>query len=135
MENTKFTETNVMDEMYENIIKKLNETNYGNDQRKHAYEIWKPKEYERQKERDEWSRKIYDDWSQQAKKIKDPVTVLREEMQEQLDEIKDAIRKLGILLDSDAPTEEQLKKHKILRDAYKKYKMVEALVLGKGKEE
>lgn len=67
---------------------------------------------------------------QQRHQPKAPIDVLREDMEKQLREIRKAIRKLGILLDSDEPTEEQLKKHKALRDAYRKYKMIEKLTLG-----
>lgn len=49
---------------------------------------------------------------------------------EDIEEIRDVIRQLGILLRSDRPTNEQLQKHKMLREAYEKYKMIEALVLG-----
>ncbi len=60
----------------------------------------------------------------------DPVDKLREEMREELSDIKKAIRKIGVMLDGDAPSEKMLEKHKTLRDAYRKYKMIEALILG-----
>lgn len=78
----------------------------------------------------QYRQKIYSEWKQMGTQIKDPVQVLREEMNTQLTEIRTAIRKLGILLDSDAPTPEQLEKHKALKEAYLKYKMIEKLVLG-----
>ena len=55
---------------------------------------------------------------------------LRRELKGELDEIKEGMRKMGILFDSDLPDEEAFKKYKMLREAYKKYKMVERLVLG-----
>lgn len=55
---------------------------------------------------------------------------VRREIQPQLDEIKEGMRKIGIILDSDLPDEESFKKFKMLREAYRKYKMVERLVLG-----
>ena len=63
--------------------------------------------------------------------MSDPVQRIRKEMHEELDEIKTAIRKMGIMLDSDKPSQEQLEKSKMLKEAYMKYKMVEGLVLGK----
>lgn len=60
----------------------------------------------------------------------DPIDDLRKEMREELADIKRAIRKIGVMLDGDAPSEEILEKHKTLRDAYRKYKMIEALILG-----
>ena len=60
----------------------------------------------------------------------DPIDILRNEMREELNDIKKAIHKIGILLDGDVPSEEILEKHKTLRDAYRKYKMIEALILG-----
>jgi len=60
----------------------------------------------------------------------DPVEKLRREMREELTDIKNAIRKIGVMLDGDAPSDEALAKHKTLREAYKKYKMIEALILG-----
>lgn len=55
---------------------------------------------------------------------------VRRKIQPQLDEIQEGMRKIGILLDSDLPDEESFKKFKMLREAYRKYKMIEALVLG-----
>lgn len=60
----------------------------------------------------------------------DPVDKLREEMRDELNDIKKAIHKIGIMLDGDAPSEEMLEKYKTLKDAYRKYKMIEALILG-----
>jgi DNA repair exonuclease SbcCD ATPase subunit len=60
------------------------------------------------------------------------VEQLRREMRKELGDIKDAIRKMGVLLDGDKPSEKVLREHKMLRDAYNKYKMIENLILGKG---
>jgi len=65
-----------------------------------------------------------------AQTRQDPVDKLRDEMRKELDDIKKAIRKIGVMLDGDAPSKEMLEKHKTLRDAYRKYKMIEALILG-----
>lgn len=89
-----------------------------------------PDAVEERKMQEEWQKKLYKEWKEQASQVHDPVTKLRKDVMEELDNIKKAIRKLGVLLDSDAPTEEQLEKHKTLKDAYLKYKMVEKLVLG-----
>lgn len=58
------------------------------------------------------------------------VEKLRRELKGELEEIKEGMRKMGVLFDSDLPDEEAFKKYKMLREAYKKYKMVERLVLG-----
>jgi len=62
------------------------------------------------------------------------VEKLRREMKASLEEIKEGMRKMGVLFDSDLPDEEAFKKYKMLREAYKKYKMVERLVLGQDDE-
>jgi hypothetical protein len=58
------------------------------------------------------------------------VEKLRREMKNEFEQIKEGMRKMGVLFDSDLPDEEAFKKYKMLREAYKKYKMVERLVLG-----
>jgi len=58
------------------------------------------------------------------------VEKLRREMKAEFEELKEGMRKMGVLFDSDLPDEEAFKKYKMLREAYKKYKMVERLVLG-----
>lgn len=58
------------------------------------------------------------------------VEKLRREMKAELEELKEGMRKMGILFDSDLPDEEAFKKYRMLQEAYKKYKMVERLVLG-----
>lgn len=67
------------------------------------------------------------------KKRQDPIEILRDEMRGELNDIKKAIHTIGILLDGDKPTDEMLEKHKMLREAYRKYKMIEALILGQQK--
>ena len=93
-------------------------------------EIWRPKTVERKYMQDKWRRELYADWERVQRQAKDPVQKLRDEMKEELRDIKRAVNKMGIMLDSEAPTEEQLRKSKMLKEAYSKYKMVEKLVLG-----
>lgn len=64
-------------------------------------------------------------------KPKSDVERLRDELMREIRDIKKAIHTLGILLDSDEPSQEDLENHKTLREAYRKYKMIEALTLGK----
>ncbi len=73
---------------------------------------------------------IMQDWQQL--KERDPNEEFRRETKEDIAEIKDAIRKIGIMFGDDAPSREMMKKHKMLKDAYNKYKMIEALVLDDG---
>ncbi len=93
-------------------------------------EIWKPRSIKKKYMQDKWRRELYNDWEEVQRHARDPVQQLRDEMREELRDVKRALRKVGILLDSDAPTEEQLKKHKALKRAYQKYKMTEKLILG-----
>lgn len=58
------------------------------------------------------------------------VEMLRREMREEMYDIKVAIRKIGILLDSDKPSDKMMREHKMLREAYQKYKMIEHLIIG-----
>ncbi|MCK5605934.1 hypothetical protein KAR91_28815, partial [Candidatus Pacearchaeota archaeon] len=75
---------------------------------------------------------IMKDYELQEKlKPKSDTERLRDEMMRELRDIKKAIHTLGILLESDEPSREDLEKHKTLREAYRKYKMIEALTLGK----
>lgn len=92
--------------------------------------VWIPEEEKRKYSREKWQRELYQDWDKVASSAADPVRRLRKEMHDELGDIKSAIRKLGIMLDGDKPTEEQLKNSKMLKEAYLKYKMVEGLVLG-----
>ena len=78
----------------------------------------------------EYQKQIEDMMRDRGSQRPNPVDKLREEMREELNDIKKAIRKIGVMLDGDAPSEEMLEKHKTLRDAYRKYKMIEALILG-----
>ena len=121
----------------EDTIKKLKEgfqDHIGDIEKEALGDVWVPEEYKYEKTKKQFQKDIYKEWEKQAKRTRDPVERLRKELHDELDEIKDAIRKIGILLDSDAPTEEQLEKYKMLKDAYLKYKMIEALVLGKEKD-
>jgi hypothetical protein len=70
------------------------------------------------------------DWNEIAKQ--NPDEQFRRQTKKDITEIKDAIRKIGILFGDDAPSAAMLKKHKMLKDAYNKYKMIEALVLEDG---
>lgn len=77
---------------------------------------------------------IMKEYEQQEKlKPKSETQRLRDEMMRELKDIKKAIHTLGILLESDEPSQEDLSNHATLREAYRKYKMIEALTLGKGK--
>lgn len=58
---------------------------------------------------------------------------LREELMREIREIKTAINKLGIMFESEEPSQKDLEKHATLREAYRKYKMIEALTLGQKK--
>lgn len=95
-------------------------------------EIWTPEEYEyrtiREAEKRKFKESIMQDWNELRKK--DPNEEFRRQTVKDIAEIKSAIRKIGILLSEDAPSKEMQNKHKMLKDAYKKYKMIEALVLG-----
>ena len=96
-------------------------------------DIWvSPTEKEKTatEERNRQFQKQIEDMLRSGQASPDPVGDLRKEMREELEDIKKAIRKIGVMLDGDAPSEEMLKKYKTLRDAYRKYKMIEALILG-----
>ena len=86
-------------------------------------------EYEklRQAEQRKFKDAIMQDWDQLRKQ--DPDEQFRRQTIKDISEIKDSIRKIGILFGEDAPSKVQMKKHKMLKDAYNKYKMIEALVL------
>lgn len=94
--------------------------------------IWKPDSYEykeqREIERKRFQTDIFNDW--QTQKTRDPNEEFRKQTKKDIAEIKDAIRKIGIMFGEDAPSKEMMKKHKMLKDAYNKYKMIEALILG-----
>lgn len=64
---------------------------------------------------------------------RDPVQRELNSMRNDLDDVKEGMRKMGVLLDTDLPEQEAFEQFKMLREAYKKYKMVEKLVLGEGK--
>ena len=97
-------------------------------------EIWKPESYEYKKlqevERRNFKDTIMQDWNEIAKQ--NPDEQFRRQVTKDIADIKDAIRKIGILFDEDAPSHTTAKKRKMLKDAYNKYKMIEALVLEDG---
>lgn len=83
------------------------------------------------KDAKEAMQKILDLYEQEKKqKPLNEVDRLRNEMRDEFAEIKKALHILGIMLDQDAPTNEELAEHPTLREAYRKYKMIEALILG-----
>lgn len=90
-------------------------------------------EYDRLRniEQNKFKDAIMQDWEQL--KERDPNEQFRRQTNKDMAEIKDAIRKIGIMFGEDAPSKEMMKKHKMLKDAYNKYKMIEALVLGQDK--
>lgn len=92
-----------------------------------------PKSVEYDRLRDIEQRKFKDaimqDWNQL--KERDPNEEFRRETKKDIAEIKDAIRKIGIMFAEDKPSKKTMEDHKMLKDAYNKYKMIEALVLEK----
>lgn len=99
-----------------------------------ATEIWTSTQHQRQQmikdSQREWQKQMLNDW-QEVRKNEEPLRqILRE-----LDDMKRAMRKVSILLDSDLPDEEVFERFRMLREAYRKYKMVENLVLGQDKQE
>ena len=119
-------------EMMKEMDKKMMEKNDWYDA-KPLEDIWiSPTEQEKitAEETNRIFQKQIEDMMREGKYRPDPIDKLREEMREELNDIKKAIRKIGVMLDGDAPSEEILEKHKTLRDAYRKYKMIEALILG-----
>lgn len=60
----------------------------------------------------------------------DPVKRELRELRNDVEHLKDGMRKIGILLDTDLPDEEVFEQFKGLRKAYGKYKMVEKLTIG-----
>jgi len=60
----------------------------------------------------------------------DPVKRELRDLRNEVEHLKDAMRKIGVLLDTDLPDQEAFDEFKMLREAFKKYKMVEKLVLG-----
>ena len=75
--------------------------------------------------------KIIDQFEMQKKqKPGSEIDRLRNEMRDEFADIKKALHTLGIMLDQDQPSNEDLATHPTLREAYRKYKMIEALILG-----
>ena len=60
----------------------------------------------------------------------DPVQRELRDLRNEVEHLKDAMRKIGVLLDTDIPDPKAFEEFKMLREAFKKYKMVEKLVLG-----
>ena len=89
-------------------------------------------EYDRLRkiEQNKFKDAIMQDWEEI--KERDPNEQFRRQTKKDISEIKDAIRKIGIMFGEDAPSKEMMEKHKMLKDAYNKYKMIEALVLENG---
>lgn len=63
----------------------------------------------------------------------DPVVRELRELRNEVEYLKNAMRRIGVLLDTDLPDEKMFEEFKMLREAFKKYKMVEKLVLGEDK--
>lgn len=63
----------------------------------------------------------------------DPVQRELRDLRNEVEYLKDAMRRIGVLLDTDLPDEKMFNEFKMLREAFKKYKMVEKLVLGEDK--
>lgn len=106
-------------------------------------EIWVSPNEKQKRDEEEAARKakvsfdrILREYEQQQKlKPKSDVDRLRDELMREIKDIKRAINLLGIMLESEEPSLEDLQEHATLRDAYRKYKMVEALTLGKRDED
>lgn len=128
-------EMQVSNKIQEDLIRRIEERVMSDIQPKGPPDIWKPESYEYNKQRDvsrkQFQNDILNDWTKIKKK--DPNEIFRKQTTKDIAEIKDAIRKIGIMFDEDTPSEKVMKNHKMLRDAYNKYKMIEALILGQDK--
>jgi len=94
-------------------------------------ELWIPSSYQEKIRQEELKKQFNKDLMKTlGSSNESPTEKHLRKMEADISEVKGAIRKLGVLLDSDAPTKEQLEKYKTLKDAYNKYKMVEKLILG-----
>lgn len=60
----------------------------------------------------------------------DPVKRELVNLRNEVEHLKEGMRKIGVLLDTDLPDDEAFDQFKALRTAYGKYKMVEKLTLG-----
>jgi len=60
----------------------------------------------------------------------DPIQRELRELRNEVEHLKDGMRRIGILLDTDLPDQEAFNQFSALRKAYGKYKMVEKLTLG-----
>lgn len=123
------------EEYLEQIQEQIEKRVMDDMQPKGPQDIWKPESYEykkqREVERKQFQNDIFNDWNKM--KETDPNEAFRKQTKKELAEIKDAIRKIGIMFDEDAPSKELMEKHKMLKDAYNKYKMIEALITGQDK--
>lgn len=122
-------------DLEKDIIRQLSEQVKKNIPSEFPPELWKPDSYELDKIRSDQEKKFREQMMQDWREIqqKNPDEEFRRKTTKDISEIKDAIRKLGILFSEDAPSKEMQAKYKMLKDAYKKYKMVEALILGQDK--
>jgi len=123
------------EEYLEHIQEQIEKRITDDMQPKGPQDIWKPDSYEYKKERDRQQRQFKEDIFQDWQKMKetDPNEAFRKQTKKDIAEIKDAIRKIGIMFGEDAPSKEMMEKHKMLKDAYNKYKMIEALITGQDK--
>jgi hypothetical protein len=121
----------ITEEMIKGIKESLDKSIMSNASDLYTQTVWVPEEEKRRSVQRKWQRELYQDWDRVSSAAADPVHRLRNEMHDELRDIKKAINKIGIMLDSDAPSQEQLEEHTTLREAYRKYKMIEALTLGK----
>jgi hypothetical protein len=91
-----------------------------------------PKElYEKQYEQDQldsFRRAL--ELERERQERNDPVKRELRDLRNEVEHLKDAMRRIGVLLDTDLPDQKAFDEFKMLREAFKKYKMVEKLVLG-----
>lgn len=117
--------------LQEDMIRRIEERIINDTVPKGPKDIWKPKNYAIDVARRNFQSDILNEWEKYQRK--DPNERFRKQTTKDITEIKDAIRKIGIMFGEDAPSKEMMKKHKMLKDAYNKYKMIEALILGQDK--
>ena len=70
----------------------------------------------------EYERKLYEEEIPVKRELRD--------LRNEVEHLKEAMRRIGVLLDTDLPDQKAFDEFKMLREAFKKYKMVEKLVLG-----
>lgn len=86
---------------------------------------WETDQIDALKRQMEWERKKFEQ--------NDPVHRELRDLRNEVEHLKDAMRRIGVLLDTDLPDPKAFEEFKMLREAFKKYKMVEHLVLGDDK--